>query len=379
MRPTLLPILLLALALLAGAPALAADGVQVDKEQIRALVDALKGRGLTRRQHDLLVALGDQARSDPDALAGDLLYAGWALVAADRPDLGYPLVKAGLAIEPLYATDALRSLLLASDAGQDGLIRGIVERAAGINPRAAKRLERSVDQPWSHAKASRRAKRWLKGLETGEWVMPFGDGQRVAWWVAPPELPEPAVAVVMLPDGASLDGLPRECQSWRRLREASQLAREGFLVVLPALRGCDSSDGLYLGAHHALKDVEATIEHLRGQVGVDRVVIMGWADAGLTTLQLALSGLPAEGFVALEPLDPWTVSHLPESHVQEREIVTRVGELPTDTTVIYPDVGLARALEAAGRAALWPDDPLLDAALLSALRGGAPRRDEPAE
>ncbi len=370
MRPLpLLLALLLGSALLAPA-ASASDGVQVDKEQIRALVDALKGRQLTRRQHDLLVELGEQAASDDDALAGDLIFSGWALVAADRPDLGYPLVKDGLAIEPLYATDALRSVLLASAAGQDGLVRGVVSLAETINSRAAKRLERSARQPWSHERASKRARRWLKGLDTGEWAMPFGDGQRVAWWVAPPELPSPATAVVLLPDGARFDGLPQECQGWRRLREASFLAREGFVVVLPALRGCDLSDGLYTGPHHARADVGATIDHLRIQLEVERVAVMGWGDAGLLALQLALAGLPADGFVALEPLDPWTLSHLPEERVQEREIVGRLGDLPDDVAVFYPDPSLTRALDTADRPVLWPDEAAFDAALVTALRGG---------
>ena len=380
MRPRLRPsFLLLGLALLVSSPALSAEGVQVDKEQIEALVDALKGRELTLRQHDLLVALGEEASSDPDPLAGDLLYTGWALVAADRPDLGYPLIKAGLAIEPLWAQDALRSVLMASTAGQDGLVRGIVDLASTINTRAAKRLERSVHLPWSHDKASRRAKRWLKGLETGEWLMPFGEGQRVAWWVAPPELPQPAVAVVLLPDGARLDGLPEECQGWRRLREASQLARQGFLVVLPALRGCDLSDGLYLGVDHASQDVGATIEHLRSQAPGARVVVMGWSDAGLTALLLALGGLPADGFVALEPLDPRTLTHLPEDRLETRDVVSRVADLPIDTVVLYPDPGLAHALEAAGRQVLWPEDVLFDAVLVSALRGATPGSTGPPE
>ena len=373
----LLPIALLAFALLA-VPAQAADGVQVDKEQIRALVDALKGRQLTRRQHDLLVDLAGEARGS-DALAGDLLYVGWALVAADRPDLGYPLVKEGLAIEPLYATDALRSVLLASSTGQDGLVRAIVDLAEGVNVRASKRLERSVHLPWSHEKASRRAKRWLKGLETGEWVLPFGEGRLVSWWVAPPELVQPAVAVVLLPDGARIDGLPKECQGWQRLREASELARQGFVVVLPALRGCDLSDGLYVGVDDAVEDIGVTIEHLRSQGTVERVVVMGWADAGLAALQLALRGLPADGFVALEPLDPWTVPHLPEDRLEERGIAPRVAELPPDTVVLYPDPGLAHALEAAGMKTAWPDDSQFDAALVSALRGSAAGQNEPSE
>lgn len=376
--PSLLALLLGSALLLPGST-LAADGVQVDKEQIRALVDALKGRQLTRLQHDLLVQLGQEARASDDALAGDLIFTGWALVAADRPDLGYPLVKDGLAIQPLYATDALRSVLRASAAGQDGLVRGVVDLAEPINSKAAKRLERSARTPWSHDKASKRAKRWLKGLETGQWAMPFGDGQRVAWWVAPPDLAEPAPAVVMLPDGARFDGLPQECQSWKRLREASSLARHGFVVVLPALRGCDLSDGLYTGPEHALKDVGATIEHLKSQREVPRVTVMGWGDAGLTALQLAWLGLEADGFVALEPLDPWTLTHLPPDRIQEREVAGRLGELPDDVAIFYPDPGLTRALQEAGRPILWPDDAAFDAVLAATLRGGLSALDPPTE
>jgi dienelactone hydrolase len=365
--------LVVAVALLASPPAQAQEGLEVADDQVAALVDALKGRPLDREQHDLLVGLGELARTSPDALPGDLLYSGWALVAADRPDLGYDLVKLGLGREPLLATDALRSMMLAVALGQDGLARGIVDLAETINPRAARRLERSVKQPQPLDKASRKARRHLVDLETGAWTIPFGEGQRVAWWVAPAEASPSTPAVVLLPDGAALDGLPKECQSADRLRDAALWAERGLVVVLPGLRGCDGSDGLYTGAHHAAADLRATLEQLRAARAPSRVVLLGSDSAGLLALRLAGHGLDFDAYVAVRPADPTERAHLPPELLASRRPDLRLAEWPDDVVVLdaasYP--ALEAALIEAGRPATAPVDDALDAAIEAALRGAS--------
>ena len=87
-----------------ASPREAQEGLQVSDAEVRALVLALKDKPIDRAQHDLLVALGERAATSDEALTGDLLFSGWALVAADRPLLGYPLILETLERPPLLAS-----------------------------------------------------------------------------------------------------------------------------------------------------------------------------------------------------------------------------------------------------------------------------------
>lgn len=303
--------------LVVGAPGSArAQGTQVDQLQISALVDALKGRPLTAEQHDALVDLGELVATSDEAIPGDLIYTGWALVAADRPALGYPLIKQGLSFQPMQVTDVRRSLALAVELGQDALGRSIVELASGVNPKTAERLARSVDQPVLLDAALRRVRRSsLRGLQVEQWDQTQADriSSLVTWWVAPIGPTEGLEAVLLVPDSGNLDRLPHDCQSAARLTEAMQVAAEGRIAVLPGLRGCDFSDGLYLGVEHAAVDLAMVVERLRVDLKPGRIVAVGEGAAAHLLLELQRDGaLDVDEVRATDPLDPADLVHLPE-------------------------------------------------------------------
>lgn len=329
-----LGVVLASLVGVAGAVA-APAGLQITDDQIFALVQALKGKVITLEEHDLLVELGEEAAGAEDALPGDLIFTGWALVFADRPELGYPLLREGLGRPPLLASDALRNLLLAEEFGQDALARGIIEFSAGINEVAAKRLRRSIYLPQEFDAAARRARRDLKGLSSGELVLEGAEGPLVSWFVAPDPLPEAPRVVILLADSGRLDGLPRSCQSADRLREAAGWAREGAVAILPGLRGCDLSDGLFLGSDHAEADLGLLLPRLRGDFEASSVELHGRGTAGLLVLELADRGLPADRFVATEPLDPRVWLHLPRERTASRaEALTAASRQPEVVEIV---------------------------------------------
>jgi hypothetical protein len=297
----------------------APKGLQITDDEIFALVHALKGKPIGPFEHDLLVALGEQVTTAPEALPGDLIFIGWGLVAVDRPELGYPILRDGLGRPPLLAADALRNVLLAVDYGQDSLARGIIDFASGINEAAARRLRRSIHLPQEFADATRTAKRHLKGLAVGQIELEdVGVGRRVSWFVAPDPLPDAPRVVLLLADPIRLDGLPRDCQSARRLKEAAAFARDGAVAVLPGLRGCDFSDGVYLGTVDAEADLGALIARLRSDFEPASIELYGSGVAGLLVLELADLGLAADRFVATEPRDPRVWTHLPEGMADAR-------------------------------------------------------------
>lgn len=308
------------LLLLVTTPTLAhgADAVEVDETQTRALVDSIRGRPLTVEQHDLLVSLG---RDAVDALPEERLYIGWALVFAQRPDLGLPLVRAGLAELELGAANGLRTLLFAEAAGQDGVVRATLALLKRISPEGAARLAKSVRQPIGFARAQARAGRALKGLSSGELDLPFeaGDARRVVWWVSPPSPTGPAV--LWLPDGGTAEGLPRACQDVTRLKEAAVLARAGHPVYLPGLRGCDGSDGTYRGSADAAKDLNALVAALRTREPGRELVLLGLESGGLLAVRVA-NDVEVDRVVAWQPSDPGEAQHLPLAVVEARDVAT---------------------------------------------------------
>jgi len=312
-------------ALAVGGSEAYAQGTQVDTLQISALVDALKGKPLSREQHDALVDLGELVDGSDEAVPGDLIYTGWALVAAERPALGYPLVKRGLGMPPLQVTDVRRSLALAVELGQDALVRSIVELATGVNAKAAERLHRSVGQPTTLGRALRQVPRSsLGGLQVEQWDDAVTDAGRrlVTWWVAPVGDTEGLEAVLLVPDSGHLDRLPRDCQSGDRLALAMEVAATGRIAVLPGLRGCDFSDGLYLGVDHAAVDLAATIERVRSDLRPSVVVAEGEGAAAHLLLELQRDGrLDVDEVIAIEPLDPRSIEHLP-AELTEPRVVT---------------------------------------------------------
>ena len=326
-------------AVIAASSAFAAPaGLQITDDQIYALVQALKGKVIGLEEHDLLVELGETAAASPNALPGDLIFTGWALVHADRPELGYPLLREGLGRPPLLASDALRNVLLAEQFGQDDLARGIIDFSAGINEVAAKRLRRSIHLPQELDVATKRAKGPLKGLGVGQIQLEGDEGALVSWFVAPEPLPSSPTVVVLLADSGRMDALPRSCQSADRLKDAAELARDGVVAVLPGLRGCDLSAGLFLGTDHAEADLALLLDRLRTDFEPAAIELHGPGTAGLLTLELADRGLAADRFVATEPLDPRVWLHLPAERVAARaealqasarhpEIVEIVGEV----------------------------------------------------
>jgi len=308
-----------------GAPA----GLQITDDEVFALVRALKGKPIGPYEHDLLVGLGELAATSDDALPGDLIYAGWALVAADRPELGYPLLREGLGRPPLLASDALRNLLLAVDYGQDALARGIIEFSAGINEVAARRFRRSIHLPEPFDVATRKAKRPLAGLETGLIELGPPAQRLVSWFVAPAPRPEAPTVVLLLGESPRLDGLPADCQSAARLKEAAVWAREGTIAVLPGLRGCDLSEGIYLGTDDAEADLTALVARVRDDFAPASIELHGRGLSGLLVLELADRGLPVDRFVATDPRDPRGWDHLPQATVAQRaEALTAASRHP---------------------------------------------------
>ncbi len=313
--------LVLALTLASGPASAAADGAQITADEIDALVDALKGRVLEAWQHDTLVELGEAIAADEDALPGDLIYAGWALVAADRPELGYPLVKRGLGMPPLLASDALRNVLLSDAFGQDDLTRSIIDLATSINPAAGKRLRNSVHLPLELEDAVKRARRPLKGLVYGTLEADDGDPRRldrlVSWFVAPARLPERPVVIVLLPDSDRVDGLPDACQSPALLKEAAAWANDGIVAVLPGLRGCDLSEGLYLGLDDAADDLHRLVARLREDFDPNTIALRSEGVGGATVLALAGRDIGADRYIAVDPVDVRVFEHLPAERVAE--------------------------------------------------------------
>ena len=328
------------LLLIATTPALAhaSEAVQVDEAQSQALVDSIRGRPLSVEQHDLLVALAHQAE---DATPEDRLYIGWALVFAERPDLGLPLVRGGLSQVKLGAADGLRTLLFAEATGQDGLVRATLALLKRISPEGAERLSKSVRQPVSFAIAQARATAALKGLDSGRFEVPFeaGAARRVVWWVRPPS--PTAAAVIWLPDGGTAEGLPASCQDVRRLKEAAALARAGHPVYLPGLRGCDHSDGAYLGAADAAKDLDALLPHLRAAEPAREVVLLGLESGGLLAVRVADS-VAVDRVAAWQPNDPGDAQHLPLPVVEARDLVALPAR-PLYVALPYP--ALARLMD----------------------------------
>lgn len=292
--------LLLALLLLLTAPASAQDPVEVDEDEGRALVRALRGRVLEGWEHDALVSLGEASVGSEDPL--DRLYSGLALVCADRPELGLPLVERGLDEARLGPSDALRTLLFLEIAGQDGLVRQTVRKLKAMDPAGGARLENSVDRPLTLERARTRAGS-LTGLVVTEVAAPLGDvGERIGWLVEPEES---TATVVWLPDGGRGDRAARRCQDPSRLRAAAQVARGGYRVLLPGLRGCDGSDGVYRGRADAAEDVAS----LLGVLGSGPPILAGFGDGASLALAVSAS-VPSAGVVAIGPRDPATMTHL---------------------------------------------------------------------
>ncbi len=331
-----------ALALLLAVPvAQAGEPLEVSDEEAQALIDAIRGRGLSREQHDLLAGLAAPAG---DATGEDRLYVGWALVFADRPDLGLPLVRRGLAELELGASDALRTLLFAETAGQDGLVRATLELLRRQGPEGALRLERSTRSPMPFATAQRRARGALKGLEVGELEVPFpaGGARRVVWSVRPPAPTGPSV--IWLPDGGTAEGLPRTCQDDQRLREAAALARDGHAVYLPGLRGCDGSDGSYFGAEDAAKDLTALVGIVRRSEPGRELVLLGLEGGALLALRVA-DAVPVDRVVAWQPDDPGDPEHLPPDVVAARDVLTAPSK-PVYVARPYPALAAVLGVEA---------------------------------
>jgi hypothetical protein len=305
--------------LLLSAPAVAADGVEVDDAQTQALVDSIRGRPLSLQQHDLLVELGEQADG---ATPGDRLYVGWALVFADRPDLGMPLVRRGLSEVRLDASSALRTLIFAETAGQDGLVRATLAVLKLQSPEGAQRLRNSVRKPDSFAVAQRKARGPLKGLESGEVEVPFeaGDARRLVWFVRPTE--PTAATVIWLPDGGLAEGLPPTCQDAAALKEAAALARAGHSVYLPGLRGCDGSDGAYSGSADAIRDLNAMLPLVRAAEPGRDVILLGLQEGALLAVRVADS-VDVDAVAAWQPSDPGDVFHLPDAVIAARDVSSR--------------------------------------------------------
>ncbi len=334
-----LPFLLLSLLLPAAAQA--GDPLEVTNAETQALVDAIRDRPLSPEQHGLLVGLGAQAQ---DATGQDRLYVGWALVFADRPDLGIPLVRRGLAEVRLGAADALRTLLFAEAAGQDGLVRATLDLLRGTSPEGARRLERSIRQAPSFATAQQRARAALKGLESGTLEVPFeaGDARRVTWWVRPAAPTGPTV--VWLPDGGRAEGLPPRCQDEQRLKEAAQLARAGHAVYLPGLRGCDGSDGTYRGSADAAKDLAALVPRVREAEGGRPVVLLGLEEGALLALRVA-DRAGVDRVVAWQPVDPGEADHLPLAVIEARDLAA-LPSVPVRVDRPYPALAALLGVEA---------------------------------
>ncbi len=292
--------LLLPLLILLAAPASAQDPVEVDSNETRALVRALRGKVLEGWEHDTLLDLGESAKGSEDPL--DRLYSGLALVYADRPDLGMPLVERGLDEVRLGPSDALRALLFLEIAGQDGLVRQTVRKLKLMDPAGGARLENSVDRPLPLEVARKRAGS-LRGLQVTEVVAPLGElGERIGWLVEPEGATK---TVVWLPAGARGDRAARRCQDPARLRAAAAVARGGYRVLLPGLRGCDGSAGVYRGRGDAAEDVAALLEVLE----VAQPILVGFGDGASLALSVS-SAVPSSGLIAVGPRDPASLSHL---------------------------------------------------------------------
>lgn len=311
-------------------PARAAEPVEVDKAQTDALVAAVRGQALSRSEHDLLVDLGTQS---DDATPLDRLWVGWALVFAERPDLGLPRVRKALAEAELGASDALRTLLFAETAGQDGLVRATLELLRRQSPEGARRLRNSIRSPEPFERAQKKARGALKGLESGVIDTPFDGGEhaRRTWFVRPtsPTLD----AVIWLPDGGTAEGLPAVCQDASRLREAAVLARAGHPVYLPGLRGCDTSDGTYRGAEDAGRDVAALVPRIQEREGDRPVALFGLEEGGLLGLRIA-DAAGVDRVAAWQPTDPGEADHLPPDVIAAHD--PTLPKAPTVVVLPYP-------------------------------------------
>lgn len=295
---------LLLLLLLLPSLALAQD---VDRVQADTLVQALKRRPLDRTDHDILVELGEQSAA-ADAEPEARLWVGWALVRADRPDLGWPLVSRGLAESELDHDVVVRAAMLAEREGQDGLVRRIFELARAVDRTRAEQLERTLPAPSDVAVVRKGLGRRLGALELSATpAEAAGRPTRVLWWLRNPHA---ARTVVLLPDGGSLGGLPRACQDRRAARSALAVARTGAHVVLPGLRGCDSSDGLTRGWDDLREDIEFAVEMAR-DAGLP-VVVAGRGVAGRWAAQASVDG-NADRYVAVDPADLALWIHLPDA------------------------------------------------------------------
>jgi hypothetical protein len=238
--------------LVAAAPA---EPVEVGKADAKAVVDALKQRPLTTDQHDRLVSLGEAAAG---GLAEDRLWVGWALVRAGRADLGFPLVRDGLAGARPTAEHYLKSLILSSSLGQDDLGRAIVQLAAGVDAKVARQWAKTVDEPPTLAQAT---KRKLGDLQATERTLAVDGNDLVVWVLQAPGAVDGTI--VDLPDADWRIELPRRCQDRKRLKAAASTiadeARAGrsVAVVLPGVRGCDRSTGIAQGLDDLLTDLAA--------------------------------------------------------------------------------------------------------------------------
>ena len=174
-------------------------------------------------------------------------------------------------------------------------------------------------------------------------------------------------ALILLPEGASPSGLPRECQSVDRLAEAASWAAAGWLTVLPGVGGCDGSDGLYRGVDDAEHDLRTLVAQLRSLPDTASVELLGTGSGGQLALLLALRGLEVDRVVAVAPESPSTLQHLPEELRAGSSVAQQASELPASVVVFEPGPELLEALEAANRqssiASQAPEREVLEEAL----------------